>query len=327
LPVQYEFDGEQRSLEGFLQKVVGTGLLVIQGDRIVHEQYLNGGSDSSLFTSWSVAKSFVSTLVGMALGDGLIASLDDPISLYVPELLGSGYEGVPIRHVLQMSSGVGFDETYNDRFSDIQQFFVKVFILGQRADDVVPRYGSEAPAGSVFHYISLDTQALGMLLRRVYQRPLVELLSERIWQPLGMEADAFWNVDRDAEGAMEVAFCCLNARLRDYAKLGRLYLNDGVWEGQRLLPEGWVQAATTPGGPHLEPGASPYDYGPRGYGYQWWVPEGYEREYFAAGVWGQYIYVSEPDKLIIVRSSVDQAYRPNMAESIAVFRAIRDALR
>lgn len=327
LDLRYEFGGEERTLDAFLDKVVATGLLVIKGDRIVHERYLNGASPDSTFTSWSVAKSFVSTLVGMALADGRIASLDDPISEYVPELQGSGYEGVPIRHILRMSSGVDFDETYDDRFSDIQQFFVKVFVLGQRADGVVPAFARERSPGVVHHYISLDTQALGMLLRRVFQKPLAEILSERIWQPLGMEAEGFWSIDRDAGDGMEIAFCCINARLRDYAKLGRLYLHQGQWDGEPLLPAAWVQEATTPGGPHLEPGASPYNYGPRGYGYQWWVPENYEREYFAAGVWGQYIYVSEPDDLIVVRTSVDPNYRQNMAESIDVFRAIRDALR
>ncbi len=327
LDVHYTFDGEERSLDEFLQRVVGTGLLVIKNDRIVHERYMQGSDEESRFTSWSVAKSFISTLVGMAVGDGLIKSLDDPISDYVPELQGSGYDGVPIRHVLQMSSGVDFDETYDNRLSDIQQFFWKVFIFGRRADRVMTDYPKGEPSGTVHHYISIDTQALGMMLRRLYNKPLADLLSERIWQPLGMAGDAFWNIDEASADGMEIAFCCINARLRDYAKLGRLYLNQGNWNGKQLLPKDWVKEATTPGAPHLEPGVSPYDYGPRGYAYQWWVPENYQREYFASGVWGQYIYVSEPDNLIIVRTSVDPAYRPNMAESIVVFRAIRDALR
>lgn len=327
LNVEYRFEGQQRTLDQFLEKVTATGLLVIKDDRIVHERYMNGGGPQSTFTSWSVAKSFVSTLVGMALDDGLIASLDDPISDYVPELKGSGYDGVPIRHVLQMTSGVDFDETYDDPFSDIQQFFWKVFIFGRRADEVMTTYSSGGPSGQVHHYISIDTQALGMMLRRLYDKPLAELLSERIWKPLGMEANAFWNIDEASEEGTEIAFCCINAQLRDFAKLGRLYLMQGNWKGRQLLSRDYVREATTPGAPHLEPGGSPYDYGPRGYAYQWWVPENYNREYFAAGVWGQYVYVSEPDNLIIARTSVDPNYQPNTAESIAVFRAIRDALR
>lgn len=327
LALSYQFEGQERSLDEFLERVAGTGLLVIKNDVILHERYMNGADESSNFTSWSVAKSFVSTLVGMALGDGLIQSLDEPISDYVPELKGSGYEGVPIRHVLQMSSGVEFDETYDNRFSDIQQFFVQVFVLGRRADAMMAGYDKAQPSGQVHHYASVDTQALAMLLRRLYKKPLATLLSERIWQPLGMEADAYWNIDQAGEQGMEIGFCCINARLRDYAKLGRLYLQQGNWNGKQLLPAAWVQEATTPNAPHLEPGVSPHNYGPRGYAYQWWVPENYQREYFAAGVWGQFIYVSEPDDLIIVRTSADPNYRANMPETIAVFRAIRDSLR
>ena len=154
-----------------------------------------------------------------------------------------------------------------------------------------------------------------------------KLLEDKLWQPLGMAGQAYWNTDRMGEQGMELAFCCLNAQLRDYAKLGRLYLQQGQWQGRALLPDGWVPMATTPPRQDMQPGQSDYAYGPRGYGLHWWIPADAQREYFAAGVWGQYIYVSEPDRLIIVRSSVDPAYRANMDESIVVFRAIRDGLR
>lgn len=327
LQVTYSFNGETRQLDEFLNRVTATGLLVIKNDAIVHERYFQGADANTRHTSWSVAKSFVATLVGIALKEGRIKSLDDPITDYVTDLIGSAYEGVPIRHVLQMSSGVDFDETYANRSSDINRLFAKVFALGRRMDRVMHDYGRERPSGTVFHYISVDTQALGMLLQRIYQKPLALLIEEKLWQPLGMEGDAYWNVDSTAEDATEMAFCCLNARLRDFAKLGRLYLNQGKWNGAQLLPEGWVPEATTPSRPDLQPGASPYAYGPRGYQYQWWVPENYQREYFAAGVWGQYVYVSEPDQLIIARTSVDPEFRANLPESIAVFRAIRDGLR
>lgn len=327
LEVRYRYAGEERTLDDFLERVVATGLLVIKDDRIVHERYMHGADETSTFTSWSVAKSFVGTLVGMALDEGRIASLDDAISDYVPELVGSGYDGVPIRHVLQMSSGVDFEERYDVRFSDIQRFFWRVFVFGRRADAVMGAYESARPSGGEFGYISIDTQALGMMLQRVHEQSLSALLSERLWQPLGMEADAFWTVDRAGDDGMELAFCCINARLRDYAKLGRLYLHQGQWQGEALVSADWIHDATSPAAPHLEPGAMVRAGGPRGYAYQWWVPEGYQREYFASGVWGQYIYVSEPDDLIIVRTSVDPDFLRNVEESVVVFRAIRDALR
>lgn len=324
---QYAFDGEQRSIDDFLTRVDATGLLVIQDDAIVHEAYRLGADKASRHTSWSVAKSFVATLVGMALHEGRIRSLDDPIERYAPSLIGSVYEGVPIRHVLQMSSGIDFDETYNRRRSDIQMLFVQVFALRQRLADVLHRYDRATPSGTQFHYASIETQALGQLLTELYEQPLSQLLNERIWQPLGMGAAAYWNTDRMGADGMELAFCCLNARLRDFAKLGRLYLEQGVWEGETLLPPGWVPMATSPPRADMVPEQADYNYGPRGYGLHWWIPANAEREYFAAGVWGQYIYVSEPDRLIIVRSSVDPMYSANMSESIAVFRAIRDGLR
>lgn len=327
LDIQYSVSGQSLGLDDALQRLKLTGLVVIKDDKIIYERYPQGTSAHSQFTSWSVAKSFVSTLVGMALGDGLIQSLDDPITQYVPTLKGSGYDGVPIRRILQMSSGVDFDETYAKRGSDINQFFMKVFLFGQTADRVTASHGRALLPGQVFHYISIDTHALGMLLRHLYRKPLTDLLQERIWQPLGMEGEAYWNLDSEDQHGVEIAFCCLNARLRDYAKLGRLYLNQGRWNGQQLLPESYVREATTPAGPAWEPEVSPYHYGPRGYGYQWWVPKDYQREYFAAGVWGQFVYVSEPDRLIIARTSVDPDYRANMGESIALFRAIRDAVK
>lgn len=326
LELTYRFDGEKRTLDEFLDRVSATGLLVIKDGTIVHERYRLGADASSRFTSWSMAKSFVSTLVGMALAEGRIDSLDDPITDYVPALGGTGYDGVPIRHVLQMSSGLEFDETYSDHLSDIRQFFWKIYIFGREADEVMTEYERARPSGQVFHYVSVDTQALGMLLREVYGRPLTELLEDRLWHPLGA-AGAFWNVDGENEDATAVAFCCLNARLRDFAKLGQIYLQRGRWRGEQLVPADWTVEATRPGAPHLEPGASPYDYGPRGYQYQWWVPENHDREYFAAGHYGQYVYVSEPDDLVIARTAVDPHGNNHFTESIAVFRAIRDALR
>jgi CubicO group peptidase (beta-lactamase class C family) len=327
LEVEYRYEGETRTLAQFLERVSATGFLVVKDDAIVAERYFQGADERTTFTSWSMAKSFVSTLVGMSLGDGRIESLDDPISRYAPELEESAYAGVPIRHVLQMSSGVDFDERYARQTSDINLFFGKIFALGRRADDVLFDYGRERRSGEVFHYVSLDTHALGLMLRRIHGKSLAELLEERIWRPLGMEGDARWNVDADGEDGVEIGFCCLNARLRDFAKLGRLYLERGEWNGKQLLPDGFTVEATRPSSAHLEPGASPYDYGRRGYQYQWWSPGSPEGEYFAAGVWGQYVYVSEPDRLIIARASVDPEFRAHMDETIVVFRAIRDALR
>lgn len=323
LHVTYRFGGEDRTLDSYLKRTSTTGLLVIKDGTIMHERYYLGASASSRLTSWSVAKSFVGTLVGQALGAGRIHSLDDPISAYVPDLIGTSYDGVPIRHILEMTSGVEFDETYDSPFSDINLFFVKLFLLGQSANDVMDDYGRAGPSGQVYDYASANTQVLGMLLSAINHRPLIEVLEEHLWHPLGARA-AYWNID-DTDGiGTPLAFCCINARLRDFAKLGQLYLQGGHWRGRRLLPAGWVRQATTPAAPFLEPGALPKQYGQDGYGYQWWVVPG-RRRYSAEGHYGQYVYVSEPDHLVIARTAAD----PNSEkkETFAVFRAIADALR
>lgn len=328
LEVTYRYGGERRTLAEYHDRADTTGLLVVKDGKVLHERYFDGADAASRFTSWSVAKSFVSTLVGMALADGRIRSLDDPIDRYVPRLAeaDSAYAGVPIRHVLQMSSGVEFDEGYDDLRSDIRLFFLQVYVLGRDADDLTAGYDRHGPSGEEFHYASVDTQALAMLVSDVYDRPFVDVFRDELWQPLGARS-AFWNVDAIGGERRPIAFCCLNARLRDYAKLGQLYLQDGRWRGRRLLPAAWVRQATTPGAPHLEPGRLPDPHSTRGYGLQWWVPKDYDREYYAAGVWGQYIYVSERDGLVIARAGADPDYRDHGDEAIAVFRAIRDSLR
>jgi CubicO group peptidase (beta-lactamase class C family) len=326
LEADYRYGGERRTLAEYHDRADSTGLLVVKDGEVLHERYFQGADAASRFTSWSVAKSFVATLVGMALADGRIRSLDDPIDRYVPRLADSAYAGVPIRHVLQMSSGVEFDEDYDDLRSDIRLFFLQVYVLGRDADDLTAGYDRHGPSGKQFHYASVDTQALGMLVSEVFDRPFVDVFAERLWRPLGAHS-AFWNVDATGGDGEPIAFCCLNARLRDYAKLGQLYAQHGMWKGRRLLPASWVRQATTPGAPHLEPGQLPDPHSTRGYGLQWWVPRDYDREYYAAGVWGQYIYVSERDDLVIARTAVDPDYRDHGDEAIAVFRAIRDSLR
>lgn len=323
LQATYTVDGNTKTVAQGFEDLQVSSFLVLKDDKIVFEQYRLGGDAESRFTSWSVAKSFVSTLIGMAVDEGKIASVNDAVEKYVPELAGTSYEGILIKDVLQMSSGIDFDETYGDRFSDVQQFFFKVFFFGSSPDDTIPTYGRlEHGPGTKFKYSSIDTQVLGYIARKVYGKSVPELVEEKIVQPLGMQS-AYWNVNNQ-DDKIAIAFCCLNMRTRDYAKFGRLFLNQGEWQGKQIISKQWVRDATTASEPHLQPGVAREH---RGYGYQWWLPLQPQREYLAAGVWGQYIYVSEPDNLVIVRTSVDPDYMTNMAESVAMLRAVRDALK
>ena len=325
LPMAYAFKGEQRKLTDFLAKTSTTSFLVLRKGKLASEQYFNGAQADSRFTSWSMAKSFVVTLIGMAILDGKISSIDDRVDKYIPELIGQAYGESSIKSVMQMASGVRFTEVYTDKFSDINKLFYKVFIFGQRVNESVATYPREVPPGSRFSYASADSQVLSWLVTKVYGKTLAAILQERIWQALGMEFSAYWSVDR-IDGN-ELGYCCLNATARDFAKLGQLYLQDGQWQGKRLLPAGWVKQVTRPGFALQEPGApNPTQpngrNGIRGYAMQFWVPQNYDGEYFANGVWGQSIWVSEKDETVIVRTAVDEKYRDHLEELFAVMRAI-----
>jgi len=248
--------------------------------------------------------------------------VDRAITDYIPKLKGSGYEGVPIKHVLQMSSGVKFDEVYNDMFSDINLMFYKVFGCGQPIYDYIAGLGSEHPSGETSYYRSCDTQALGMLVSAVTGKSASAYLEEKIWGKIGMEYDALWSTDNN--GA-ELTFAFLNAALRDYAKFGRLFLRNGNWDGEQIVSEEWVRESVTPDNPNLKPGKKPEGYetfGNFGYQYQWWIPDNPDGEYMAIGVWGQYIYVYPKEDMVIVKTSVDPDFYKNDDETVAVFRSI-----
>ena len=322
LEMQYNFNGEELDLSAYLERTESTSLLVIKNGTIVHERYLNGADQASRFTSWSVAKSFVSTLIGMARDEGLIASVEDTVSTYLPELTDTAYGNARIKDLLQMSSGVDFSESYGSTggntalaMSSVQIMLNKAFVLGIGLDGQLGNYAKMEDAGTRFYYRSSDTHVLSAIVRRLYDKPFEEILSEKIWQPLGMESLASWNT---AEG-VPIGFCCLNAVSRDYAKLGSLFLNNGNWHGEQLLSHNWVNEATIPSDPHVQPENT---YGHRGYQYQWWVPDNYDGEFFANGIWGQVIWVSRKQNMVIVRTATDPKFREHTPETIAVMRAI-----
>lgn len=327
LPSSFTYEGgKTMTVEDYLADTRTTGLLILHKDTIRHEAYFRGHSESNTHISWSVAKSFVSALIGIALEDGLFASIEDPVTQYVPELNGSGYEGVSIKDILQMSSGVRFNEDYVDYYSDINRFG-RSFALGSSLDDFSKSLVNEREPGTFNHYVSIDTQVLGMLLRRVTGKPLSDYLKEKIWDPLGMEFDAQWIVDN---AGMEVALGGLNVALRDYARFGNLYLHRGNFHGQQIVPADWISASITPDAPHLQPGNNPLSSNSYGYGFQWWIPPNADGAYLARGVYNQYIYVHPKLDLVIVKNSANHQYgRPgdeSMEQTIAFFREVGEQL-
>lgn len=322
LPLTYQYDGEAKTVESFLKDSWTTGLLAIHDGKVVYEKYYRGNTAASKTISWSVAKSFVSALVGIAVEEGQIGDIHHPVSDYVPILKGTGYDGVSIKDVLQMSSGIRFNENYGDFWSDINRLGRSI-AFNTALDEFVTSLKRERTPGTYNHYVSMDTQVLGMVLREATGQSLSSYLESRIWKRLGMESDAYWLVDKDDT---ELAFGGLNAVLRDYARFGLLYLNEGQWGNDQIVPTNWVRASVTPDAPHLQPGKNPASSWVLGYGYQWWIPEHTDGDYLAIGIYHQFIYVYPRYKVVIAKSSAYPHYNfdgdDKELETIAVFRAI-----
>ncbi len=317
-PLSYDHNDLSSNLEEFLKRTKTTGLLVLKNKELLVERYWQGYTKESLAVSFSVAKSFTSALVGIALEAGLIASIDDPVTDYVPELLGSGYEGVPIKHILQMCSGIRFVEEY-----DLDDADIMVMRQHIEAGGSIKAYAAtleaEHSSGEVYNYASIDTQVLGMLLENVTGMSPSDYLQEKIWGVLGMESDAKWVSDQ--HGTV-LTYSLFNVSLRDYAKFGLLYLNRGLWNGKRLISKEWIQQSVTPEKEFLKL-KDFYSVGwDIGYGYQWWVPEGTEGEFTALGIYGQYIYVNPSKEIVIVKTSADPLFDEHDLETIATFRSI-----
>lgn len=326
LDVTYTLDGKQHRLSGLLDSTNTTGLLVIKDGKIVFEKYFLGADEHSRFTSMSMAKSFTSTLVGLAVADGKVANVNQPVTDYVPELKGSGYDGVPIRDVLQMSSGVKFSEDYKGT-DDLTQMWTRCVEQNQESlDDYARSLPREEPPGKRFYYRSIDTQVLGWVVRRATGEHLASYLSRKLWQPMGAESDASWLVD--GSGA-EVSFCCIQATLRDYGRFGLMFLNRGKANGMQVVPASWVTEATTPDAAHVQPGKLLPGF-PLGYQYQWWTfPGGLDHPYAAEGVFFQFIYIDPHDNIVIVKTSANDGFWDDAKEreTYAAFEAIVAALK
>ncbi len=324
LPQNFKFEGEIKNFEEALAYFETDGLIVLRGNTILYENYWHNNSKESKHISWSVAKSFLSAMIGIAVNDGLI-NINEPITKYLPEFNGTGYEGVRVKDILQMSSGVRFNEDYGDYDSDINRFG-RAISMGTSMKEFALTLTNEKTPGTFNHYVSIDTQMLAMLLQEVTQTTVTNYLQEKIWNPLGMESDAYYLIDNTG---MEVALGGLNATLRDYAKFGLLYLQRGNWEGKQVVPAAWVDASHYPDSPHLQPGENPYSSSSWGYGYQWWVPGFPDTDYTAAGVYNQYIYIDPVSNVVVAKTSSNHKFTSereySKAAHIAMFRAIAHA--
>ena len=328
LPESFSYAGKNWKTIEFLELTDSAALLVIKNGKIIHEQYrLTGGPDIQ-WLSMSVAKSFISALIGIAIEEGHLQSIEEPITQYVPELKGSAYDGVRIKDILQMSSGARWNEDYGDPDSDINRFG-RVFALGDSMNEFTATLENELEPGTYNRYNSTDTQALGMLLTNATGRTITDYMTEKLFHPMGAAYNGYWLTD---DSKMEMAFGGLNLTAIDYAKLGEIYRLGGAFNGKQIVPASWVKASVTPDAPHLMPGPNDKSSFPLGYGLQWWVPEGNDGEFTAIGVYNQFIYVAPKSGFTIVKLSANSAYATSKDgssdlefETIELFRAIVDA--
>lgn len=286
VPKDITINNKTSSFGEFVGDHKTVAFLIIQNDTIQYEEYWKGYDQSSIVPSFSMAKSVTSILIGCAIDDKLIGSVNDPITKYIPELKENGFEKVTIEHCLQMTSGLDFNESYVNPFGDAATFY-----YGTNLRKAIRKMELKREPGTQFEYVSGNTQLLGLVLERALKmRTVTSYLEEKIWKPLEMEYDASWSIDRKKDG-LEKTFCCLNARARDYAKIGRLFLNKGNWNGKQIVSEEWVKQSTKV---DTTNGSSWY------YQYQWWIPT-QTGDFMAQGILGQYIYVHPEKNLIIVR--------------------------
>jgi len=308
--VAVKYGDQAMTVAEYLEAGSVAGLLVVKDGAIVYERYRLGNDEDTRWLSYSVTKSVVSMLVGAAIRDGYIESVDEKVTDYLPRLRGSAYDNARIRDLLHMASGVAWDETYDDPESDINRVDWETLALYD--------YLREKPAaglpGETFNYNTAETNLVGNLLRAAIGNNLSVYLEQKIWQPFGMADDAYWNLTESGGG--EFGGCCINATLRDYARLGLFALNNGrLADGTPVLPKDWMAESTTP--------SQGYPY----YGYQWWLPG--DGSYRASGIFGQGIYVVPQANVVIALHSA----RPHADRDddwwlqFAMYKALVEAVR
>ncbi|KQB16520.1 serine hydrolase [Rhodobacter capsulatus] len=302
--------------EAWISRRAVTALVILRDGRITYENYYKGTGPEDLRISWSMAKSVLSALFGTLVAEGAIPDLDAQVVDFVPQLKGSAYDGVSIRDVLTMTSGVHFDEDYMKFSSDINRMG-RVLALGGSMDGFAASLKTRATEpGSHMHYVSVDTHVLGMVIKGATGRDPVDLMAERIIQPMALEASPVMLTDGEGTGFVLGG---LNLRTRDYARIGQMFLQGGFWNGRQIVPADWVAASTA----HQAADGA-------GYGYQWWVPRDnadFGNDYMAQGIYGQFIYINPARNVVIAVNAADLGFAADGVtdENLAMFRQLAQA--
>jgi CubicO group peptidase (beta-lactamase class C family) len=288
LPEQFASVHQHDDLSKFLEEHKTVAFIVIRNDTVLFEEYYDGYTASEVIGSFSAAKAFVSAMTGIAIGEGKIRTVQEPVTNFLPELLDADprFGNITIGHLLNMRSGIRFNEGYANPFADMAKYY-----YGTNLKKYITQLKIERPPDEVYDYISVNTQLLGMALERATGHNMAAYLEQKIWQPAGMEYDASWSVDSKQHRQIK-AFCCINLRPVDLARFGRLYLNGGRSSGKQIIPEAWVKQSMQITNDSRDSQGYPYTY-------QWRVKN--DGAIFAKGILGQFLYVYPEKNVIIVR--------------------------
>lgn len=314
----FEFRREKLVTDKFLEETKTSGLLVVANNKIAYENYYLGADENTRFSSNSVCKSFTSALVGIAIEEGYIDSVEDSIGKYIEAFKDTEMEKITIKDCLQMSSGIDFDEV-----SDMSKISMTSMFGFSKMKSIV-KFGLAHEPGTNRTYSSINTDILGEIVSNATGKSLSKYMEEKIWSQIGVENDAYWTLSNNKE----LANGGLHISLRDYARFGRLYMNDGVFEGKQIIPKNWIKDSVETNAPQLKAPKDGKPYSELGYGYQWWIPEGDENEFMAIGVFGQWIYINPDKEVIIVKTGADSKFEEDDKEkkTVAFFRAITKAV-
>ena len=280
----------ESNLQDF-EKLKTIAYIIIKNDSIYHEQYWDGFGEDSHTNSFSMAKTIVGILIGAAIEDGKIASVNQPVSDFLPEFKEGKGSQLTVKHLLMMSSGINFDENYINPFS-----YPALAYYGSDIKDVLKNYEVVEEPGKVFKYLSGNTQLLCSILEKVTNKTLSDYASEKLWIPMGAKHSAFWSLDH--KDGVEKAYCCFNSNALDFARIGKLYLDSGKWNGTQIIPQDFVFNS-------IKPGDNLDGYGTKNnlYGYHWWIIPNYKGHdiFYARGILGQYVICIPDENMIVVR--------------------------
>lgn len=330
-PIKTEFEhrGRHYDFAGYIQERNVKSFVVLKDGKVRFEEYYLGTKPDDRHISWSMSKSVTALLLAILIDKRKIPenALEYQIRDHVPDLAGSGYDGASLRNVLNMASGVSFNEDYMDYHSDINRMG-RVLGVGGSMDEFASTLHSRWPPGRYMHYVSVDTHVIGMMIRALTGEKMIDLLGEHLIRPMALEHDGFITTDDRAE---PFVLGGLNMSTRDYARVAQMMLQKGEWDGRRIISPDWVDRMTAQTAPEASPETIGIPDGQLGYGMQWWLPpSALEGEFFGIGIYGQYIYINRPCGVVIAQNTADTNFRDGdgavCIRTLSMFRQISEAL-